>query len=149
MHITLESDYAVRIVACLAAEGIRIDAKTISEITCVTLRFSLKILRKLVTAGIVKSFKGAQGGYQLAKEPSEISLKDVIETIEGTYNFNRCLDTDFCSRGKSGMCAYQQVFNNITQMVSKQLEEHNFENCKDIQKDIDKKSNICCETRVI
>ena len=58
MFITLESDYAVRIVACLAKENRRLDAKTISEMTCVTLRFALKILRKLVSAEIVKSFKG-------------------------------------------------------------------------------------------
>lgn len=44
MHITLEADYAVRIVHALAESGKRLDAKTISEMTGVTLRFSLKIL---------------------------------------------------------------------------------------------------------
>ena len=58
MHITLEADYAVRIVYCLAAAGKRMDAKAISDDTAVTLRFSLKILRKLVAGGIVRSFKG-------------------------------------------------------------------------------------------
>ena len=87
MHITLESDYADRIVACLASENKRIDAKTISQKNNVSLRFALKILRKLVESGIVKSYKGTQGGYELAKSPSEISLCDVIETVEGTYHF--------------------------------------------------------------
>lgn len=45
----------------------KVGAKTISEMTGVTLRFSLKILRKLVAAGIVKSFKGTQGGYEIGK----------------------------------------------------------------------------------
>ena len=53
MHITLESDYAVRIVYCLARQGGRMDAKKIAEETGVTLRFSLKILRKLVAGGLV------------------------------------------------------------------------------------------------
>ena len=53
MHITLEADYAVRIVQVLAQSNKRLDAKTISEMTGVTLRFSLKILRKLVAAGII------------------------------------------------------------------------------------------------
>ena len=44
MHITLESDYAVRIVSCLAKNGGRMDARSIAEETGVTLRFSLKIL---------------------------------------------------------------------------------------------------------
>lgn len=48
MYITLEADYAVRIVDCLARNAIRMDAKTLAAHTGVTLRFSLKILRKLV-----------------------------------------------------------------------------------------------------
>ena len=55
MHITQESDYAVRIVYCLAKCGTRRDARGISEEMCVTLRFSLKILGKLVSSGIVES----------------------------------------------------------------------------------------------
>ncbi|MEG2082378.1 MAG: Rrf2 family transcriptional regulator, partial [Oscillospiraceae bacterium] len=75
MHITKESDYAVRIVYCLACGDCRTDAKTISERTGVTLRFSLKILNKLVQSGIVKSYKGAKGGYELELPPKDISLK--------------------------------------------------------------------------
>lgn len=48
MHMTLEADYAVRIVEFLAMHPEKIDAKTISEKTNVTLRFTLKILRTLV-----------------------------------------------------------------------------------------------------
>ena len=44
MYITQETDYAVRIVYCLARCGQRRDARSISEEMCVTLRFSLKIL---------------------------------------------------------------------------------------------------------
>lgn len=63
MFITLETDYAVRIISVLCRQGDKMDAKTISEKACVTLRFALKILRKLVGAGLVRSFKGTQGGY--------------------------------------------------------------------------------------
>ena len=48
MFITLEADYAVRIVSVLCREKDKMDAKTISNDACVTLRFALKILRKLV-----------------------------------------------------------------------------------------------------
>lgn len=127
MYITLEADYAVRIVACLAGEGKRIDAKSIAEKTCVTLRFSLKILRKLVCADIVKSFKGTFGGYELAKKAEEITLKDVIEAVEGTYMFNRCLDGNYtCTRGASGACPYQDAFREISEVVDKKLSQYNF-----------------------
>ncbi|MGN0607561.1 MAG: RrF2 family transcriptional regulator [Oscillospiraceae bacterium] len=128
MNFTLESDYAVRIVGCLAAEGRRMDAKTISSSTMVTLRFSLKILRKLVSAGIVRSFKGTQGGYELAAKPSEISLHDVISAIEGKFAVSKCLTGDYdCSRGMSGRCKYQRVFSDITAMVEKELKAYTFD----------------------
>lgn len=71
MYLTLETDYAVRIVSCLAqeyadaekrGEGGRLDAKTIAERTVVTPRFTLKIFRRLVSNGIVKFCKGAPTG---------------------------------------------------------------------------------------
>jgi Rrf2 family protein len=106
MHITLEADYAVRIVHALAQSGKRLDAKTISEMTGVTLRFSLKILRKLVAAGIVKSFKGTQGGYEIGKPAEEIALGEVIETIEGRYTLNRCVTGEYAlySQQYAGFC---------------------------------------------
>ena len=128
MCLTLESDYAVRIIGCLSAENKRIDAKNISERTGVSLRFALKILRKLVSAGLVKSYKGMQGGYELAKAPSEITMLDVIETVEGSYYLNRCHEEEFvCTRGAKGCCCYRKVFNEITDIVSQKLAEYNFE----------------------
>lgn len=128
MHITLEADYAVRIVDCIARSEGRIDAKTISAETCVSLRFALKILRKLVAEGIVKSFKGTQGGYELARKPGEISLKDVIQTVEGKYCLNRCLSDEYaCSRGMSAACRYRRVFESISDEVDKKLASYTFD----------------------
>ena len=72
MHMTLEADYAVRIVEFLAVNPGRADAKTISERTSVTLRFTLKILRTLVSDGIVRSYKGAKGSLILHQKPPEL-----------------------------------------------------------------------------
>ncbi|MBQ3918626.1 MAG: Rrf2 family transcriptional regulator, partial [Oscillospiraceae bacterium] len=105
MCITLETDYAVRIIGCLALEGTRRDAKTISEKTGVTLRFSLKILRKLVSSGLVRSYKGMQGGYELARLPSDITLYDVVAAIEGEYHINKCHEDDFvCTHTIKEVC---------------------------------------------
>lgn len=127
MHITLETDYAVRIVSVLCLDGGRVEAKAISERAVVTLRFALKILRKLVSAGIVRSYKGTQGGYQINHSPKDINLKMVTEAIEGTYYFSRCLSPDgICSRGASGVCCYQKAFCEISEMVRRKLESYNF-----------------------
>ena len=61
MRITLESDYALRLLTAMSSYKGITDAKTISEDTSVTQRFTLKILHKLVQGGLVESFKGANG----------------------------------------------------------------------------------------
>lgn len=129
MHITLEADYAVRIVDCLSKATGRIDAKTIAEHTNVTLRFSLKILRKLVAAGIVKSYKGTRGGYELAKPAEELSLYDVIHTVEGPYALSRCIAPDFvcsCNCTKDTSCRFHAVFKEISDSVIEKLEAVTF-----------------------
>lgn len=130
MHITNESDYAVRIVYCLAKCGIRRDARTISEEMCVTLRFSLKILGKLASSGLVKSYKGNCGGYELARPAAEITLKDVIEAVEGPYRLTRCAGEDGageCNRGASGNCVFQRAFGEIAESVNAQLAAVSFQ----------------------
>ncbi len=121
MHITLESDYAVRIVHCLATAGKRMDARSISIETNVTLRFSLKILRKLVSSGIVSSFKGVKGGYELARPIDQISLKDVIETVEGSLAISRCISPDFACSCNRVTCTSKKVYEEISNMVSEKL----------------------------
>ncbi len=124
MHITLESDYAIRIILCLARRGCRTDAGTIAEITGVSLRFALKILRNLVGSGLIRSFKGTQGGYELNRAPDEITLKDVLEIVEGEYHLSRCLGGDCCTRPDhaAGTCKVQKVFGEISQIVQEKLD---------------------------
>jgi Rrf2 family protein len=128
MYITLETDYAVRIVSELCKTCGKIDAKTISANTMVPLRFAVKILRKLVSLDIVKSYQGVQGGYCINKDPKDITLRTVVEAIEGTYCFSRCLAPDGeCNRGASGKCCNQRAFAEITEQVNKLLDSYDFE----------------------
>lgn len=133
MHITLETDYAIRIVDCLARNGGKTDASAISSATDVPQRFALKILRKLVHRGIVKSYKGAQGGYELVDKPREITLRRVVEAVEGEYNFSRCLSDDYrCSHNECGAenkpcsCRFRSVYDKISVMVRNELDKVNF-----------------------
>lgn len=123
MRITLESDYALRIVSALAAEQAITDAKSLSEKTSVTIRFTLKILHKLVLGGIVSSFKGINGGYRLKASPSEITLKKVIELIDGPIIIARCLGNgEECSLNQDkSACIYHHIFDTISLDVAKKL----------------------------
>jgi Rrf2 family protein len=84
MNINQESDYAFRIVLMLCKEGLdnKLDAKSLSEKGNIPLRFLLKLTRKLTQSGIVKSYRGVNGGYAISKDAKDISLKDVVEAIQ-------------------------------------------------------------------
>ena len=128
MHINLESDYAVRIVQYLAQSNERRDAQSIADSTCVSLRFTLKIMRKLVAADIVQSVKGAHGGYTLSRPASSITLRQVIEAVEGPYRFSRCVDNGYaCNCSSVTACPFHSVFDDITQMVIQKLDEATFD----------------------
>ncbi len=122
MHITLEADYAIRIMLALAANTGRMDAGSISQEAVVSLRFALKILRKLVNSGLVQSFKGVKGGYELAKDPADITLYDIISTIEGEYRLSRCLSEDYnCPAGRKAYCEVRKIFDGISLQVRDRL----------------------------
>ena len=116
MRITLESDYALRILSALAESDSIIDASAVSERTSVTLRFTLKILHKLVQGNLVSSYKGRVGGYKLKIPADEITLKNVIELIDGPIAIVRCLENgETCSMNKEKTaCIYHHIFDKIS-----------------------------------
>ena len=127
MFLNNETDYAIRIISCLADSDDRIDAAGIAEKTGVTQRFTLKILHRLVQGGIVKSFKGNKGGYVLARSAEEITLLQVVEEIYGPLNLSRCHSDGSCGcTHPNGFCEYKDVFSDITNYMRKKLSEVTF-----------------------
>ena len=124
MRITLESDYALRIISALARKNGIIDAKTLSDEVSVTQRFTLKILHKLACGELVKSYKGVNGGYKLNVSPEKITLKDVIELIDGPIAISRCLESsESCSMiSDKTSCIYHHIFDKISLDVAKKLD---------------------------
>ena len=135
MQINLETDYAVRIVDCLARAGERLDAGEIASRTGVTAGFSLKILRKLVGGGVVRSFRGAKGGYILARDPEQITLKEVIEIIGGPIAIARCQCEGYvCDHPEDRACTFHPIFRQLTQELADRLEKVTFARCQDSNK---------------
>ena len=124
MRITLESDYALRILASMAEYDGVTDAKTISSDTSVTLRFTLKILHKLVQDGLVESFKGTRGGYKMRALPEEVTLKRVIELIDGPIAISRCVETkEGCSLNyDKTACKLHHIFDGVSCEIAKKLD---------------------------
>jgi Rrf2 family protein len=85
MRISAKVDYAVRaVVELAAAEGEKpIKAERIANAQDIPLNFLENILGELRHAGVVRSHRGAEGGFRLARPPEEITVADVIRAVEG------------------------------------------------------------------
>jgi Rrf2 family protein len=85
MRISAKADYAVRAAVELAATSDErpVKAERIATAQGVPLNFLENILGELRHAGIVRSHRGADGGFRLAKPADKISIADVIRAVEG------------------------------------------------------------------
>jgi Rrf2 family protein len=88
MHVSAKVDYGMRALLQLAtaykgAETSLMKADEISQAQTIPLKFLEGILTELRHAGFVVSQRGAVGGYRLSREPSQISLADVVRALDG------------------------------------------------------------------
>lgn len=77
-------------IACHFEDGENVDLKSIVNDEKIPGHFLSKILQILVRQKLLISMKGPTGGYRLARDPSTISLLDVIEAIDGLDAFTKC-----------------------------------------------------------
>jgi len=86
MHLSAKTEYACIAVLELATRhgsGKPVRIRDIADSNGIPSRFLVQILLQLKSAGIVGSTRGAAGGYQLMKEPGQITLADVMAASEG------------------------------------------------------------------
>jgi Rrf2 family protein len=94
MQIPRRVDYGLRAVIYLSDQqpGKCSSVTEIAKRQGVPKKFLEKIIQDLVRRGLIKSKRGAAGGYMLARPAEAISFCDVIEAIEGPISVNACLD---------------------------------------------------------
>jgi Rrf2 family protein len=129
MKITQEADYGLRVVLflCKLGYGEKIEAKAISSQENIPIRFLLKLLRKLTMGNIIKSYRGIHGGYSINKQPEDITLREVIECIDGPICVNRCIyNPDFCTANRTAHCVIHKALSEIKQTLVNDLEKKNF-----------------------
>jgi Rrf2 family protein len=84
VYISAKVDYATRVLLTLAAsDGAPMRGETLANEQGLPVRFVENTLVELRRAGLVTSHRGADGGYRLGRPASEISIADVIRTLEG------------------------------------------------------------------
>jgi Rrf2 family protein len=100
LRLSRESRYAVTALAWIASRGTGaiMESGRVAESTGLPSPFLAKTFVKLTRYGILRSHRGRRRGYELARPPGEISVRSVIEAVEGPDVFERCIFwTDECS----------------------------------------------------
>ena len=128
LGISRQTDYAVRVVLHLACleEGAQVSISEISELRSLPLPFVRRLIKPLVTRGILASARGSSGGIRLAKAAGDISLLDVVNAMEGGMALNHCAD------GRKGCplsvnCPVQSAWLGATQVLETHLDEVRFD----------------------
>ncbi|THI86979.1 MAG: Rrf2 family transcriptional regulator [Nitrospira sp. CG24A] len=90
MKVSLRATYGIMAAVDLAMhlEAAPVQAKTIARRQAIPARFLEQVLHGMKKAGLVTSLRGAQGGYVLSKKPSEVSVVEILEALDGPLLFS-------------------------------------------------------------
>jgi Rrf2 family protein len=123
MELTRRGEYAIRGVVWLAQRPAG-ELSLLGDIaagTEVPAAFMAKILQDFVRLGIVRSARGANGGFALARPAGAITLREVVEAVEGPIMPNRCLlGKGVCDR--DSVCRVHPVWRKVQSQVHAILE---------------------------
>ena len=96
LRLSKKADYALIAMKHLALHTDRgaASAREIAEQYDIPIELMAKVLQRLVRRGLLASHHGTRGGYQLARRPTQISVADVIQAIEGPVSVTACSTED-------------------------------------------------------
>ncbi len=101
MKLNNTSQYAIRIVAYIVQNGSKnkYNAKDISKKLSIPYKYLTKIMSLLVEGNIILSSRGREGGYNIAKELSEIKIGDILEAVKESLHQEECvLGNHLCNK---------------------------------------------------
>lgn len=121
LRVTKLTDYATVVMTVLAAEPGRVhSASELADRAHLETPTVSKLLKPLAQAGLVEGFRGANGGYRLAREAVDITLADVVEAMEGPIGMTECSIAD----GQCGIehnCGVRANWRRINDVVADAL----------------------------
>lgn len=95
--------------------------KNVAKEEDISIRYLEQIIIPLKIKKLVKSIRGAGGGYTLARKPADINLCEILEALEGTCALVDCIeDADFCDRIPN--CAAYEVWREASEILKKYFE---------------------------
>jgi Rrf2 family iron-sulfur cluster assembly transcriptional regulator len=128
LRLTSAADYAIRAMihlACLPDGGVALRSE-IAEAQFIPTSFMAKILRSLVRARILRSSRGVNGGFALARPAAEINMLEIVEAIEGPLAMTDCVPNP-SGCGWSVDCPASTVWAKVQMNVKDTLRESSLE----------------------
>lgn len=116
LQFTKEIDYGLQLVVALAKlkKGEVLSLRKFSDASRISFLFLQRIVKKLREANLVVSNKGAHGGYFLKRPADRLSLREVIEAIDGECAVINCLSVDEnCRCAKEKTCGARKFFTKV------------------------------------
>jgi FeS assembly SUF system regulator len=109
MRLSSLADYAVVMMSAAARHcgGSRVNASQLSEETGIPLPTVQKLVSRLSSAGLLRSVRGAGGGFKLARPAAAVTLADIIEAVEGPIAMTSCSEDGRHDCAMEGSCAVQ------------------------------------------
>ena len=119
MKISKKAEYAMRAVIGIARNprNVPLQISELSNSESIPIKFLEQILLSLKKAGILRSKRGANGGYSLEKNPSEISLGSILEIIDGPF------DPIGLSTGNRPGTGLEECFFELSELVKNHLDQ--------------------------
>lgn len=123
MKVSTKGRYALRLLIDIAINGKEkpVSLKEVSERQNISMKYLEQIILMLNDAGYLKSVRGPKGGYNLLKDPSEITVGDVLRITEGSIAPVECVCSESCDR--KDICKTYGLWNEIDQAVE-QIVDH-------------------------
>ncbi|HDN2514140.1 TPA: Rrf2 family transcriptional regulator [Clostridioides difficile] len=110
MQLKLSTDYAIRIVLYLAMKNNAVSVNELSEKLGIDQQYILKFCKKLKDAEIV-NIHDYNNEISLSKSPNQVTMFDIINTMENTTKINLCLEEDeYCSRFATDTCPVRRFY---------------------------------------
>jgi Rrf2 family protein len=148
MKITFKGDYAIKSLLYLSARYIRergaesySQIQEISKDQDIPLKFLEQILLSLKNAGFVRSLRGKNGGYTIARDPEEIKLGEIIRLMDGPLSPIACVSRsayqkcDFEPR-----CVLKPIWARVNDAISGIVDNISFRQLVEMERDMKKKS---------
>lgn len=127
MLLSRQADYAVRLVFELAKrEPAHASTRDVAAEHGVPEAYSQKVVQRLSKAGLLSTLRGPHGGIRLSRPPSQISIRDVVEAMDGPIVFNRCQKwPGDCS--DSEPCPIHSVWERLSTLLRQSMEAVTFD----------------------